>query len=333
LKNRQILCFIFAFFYFSVFLVVAREEIGYEFLSDEKIGDLRLDVDQWLNQTACPLQMDCPLPSILCSEKALSNLPSNSINHAIPQVVQTYCMEKAARKWVLQRRGRKLRNATKTLDLRSQKGFQSQEIPFVLKALGDKSSDIQQLYLSTISQPILEALKPFTQLRIFRIEGGDMTQMGQSFSNFLKGNVNLKTLLFEGTKMGPEVLESLLQGIPSGLIELTLRGTSIGAEGAKVLAGKFNFLNIGTLVLDANAIGDEGLVYLSNALLNARNLQNLSLQNNGITDAGIPAFVEKLPKSRLSTLSLKGNTISSAQRQAIYDALHESTGKKIHHTN
>ncbi|XP_058261309.1 leucine-rich repeat-containing protein 71 isoform X2 [Hemibagrus wyckioides] len=94
----------------------------------------------------------------------------------------------------------------------------------------------------------------------------------------------LRRVILEGTPL-PGNTYHILLGEDSMISHLSLRNNGIGEEGA-CLIGLTLSKNLLSLNMAFNAVGDEGAVYLAQALRLNHTLLYLSLANNHISDAG-----------------------------------------------
>eukprot|EP00128_Syssomonas_multiformis_P018291 Colp12_sorted_trinity150504_noHs@15561 len=111
---------------------------------------------------------------------------------------------------------------------------------------------------------------------------------------------NIRSLQLDWNPV-PETLYAQLLGDASNLRTLSLRGNSIGNEGAGAIAEALKAnRNLAMLNLWYNRIGDAGAVELAEALKSNRCLVVLSLGKNKIGDAGCTALAEVLSRYPLS---------------------------------
>lgn len=87
------------------------------------------------------------------------------------------------------------------------------------------------------------------------------------------------------------------------LLSLSLRFCGIDKIGARKIADRINSFSPQTLMrlnLSSNALGDEGLAYIMNALRVNRSLLFLNVADNQITDSGCEVIAEVLQKFPLN---------------------------------
>ena len=122
------------------------------------------------------------------------------------------------------------------------------------------------------------------------------------------------------SNMASKLLSSL-----SGLISLELRGNDLRGSSLSVLAGLVRRCTLlHTLSLEWNALGHSELEFseLCNAVGNNRNMTNLDLRNNQLTN-GHGVIVANLIGSNpaLKSIDLRWNRIGSTAGREILDAL------------
>jgi hypothetical protein len=91
----------------------------------------------------------------------------------------------------------------------------------------------------------------------------------------------------------------LLHKLPTGLTDLNLSFNELEKLGAKLLTDAMKKLRLETLSLDDNALGSEGMHFISQALVSPNNstLTTLSLAYNFINSDAVVALAEALAVS------------------------------------
>ena len=191
-----------------------------------------------------------------------------------------------------------------------------------------------------------------------RLRGESLTLLGST----LLGGARLHRLELAFADIGDASIAVLAPGVAAcGLRELCLRGNSLTAVGATVLARAMADpkCRLERLVLGSNNIGDAGATALAALLRDNTTLSALDLSGNGITapgavclaasltrnrtlthinldfnavaPTGAAALAAALPHSGLVSLDLEWNGIKDAGATTMAFALHATPASTLHH--
>ncbi len=155
-----------------------------------------------------------------------------------------------------------------------------------------------------------------TDIEILLLSGNNIGKTGAIYlSKGLIGS-QVKILDLWGNNIENDGVTALSQVLPQTLIErLTLASNNIGLKGISNLADALHLSAVEALDLGYNNLKSEGLTPLANSLARS-SLQELNLAYNDLENK-INHLIEALPKSKLSSLSLQGNNITSLGIEAL----------------
>ena len=122
------------------------------------------------------------------------------------------------------------------------------------------------------------------------------------------GAVHAKKVWLDFCGITSSSLKALLPRL-SGVEELDLCRNALGASGGKALASWKGLHEVECLDLLSTGLGDAGARAVCAALSPQSKLRTLYLDQNGITEAGLPRLVSALQGTRIRTLSLGANTL------------------------
>jgi len=120
--------------------------------------------------------------------------------------------------------------------------------------------------------------------------------------------VHAKKVWLDFCGITPSSLKALLPRL-SGVEELDLCRNALGPAGGKALASWKGLHEVECLDLLSTGLGDAGARAVCEALSPQSKLRILYLDQNGITEAGLPRLVSALQGTRIRTLSLGANTL------------------------
>ncbi|CAH8498211.1 unnamed protein product [Schistosoma turkestanicum] len=120
-------------------------------------------------------------------------------------------------------------------------------------------------------------------------------------ASYLSTNSTIKSLTIDANEALEIGSYAQLIDESNNLTKLRLRYCEIGPMEAKLISlrlGTMQFVNkkLMSLDLSGNQLGDEGAIYLAEALRTNRTLLTLSLSNNKITDIGCIALAKSIKK-------------------------------------
>lgn len=178
---------------------------------------------------------------------------------------------------------------------------------------------------------LAQALRAKSSITRLMLECNNISPRGVSaLAQALKSS-QVRSLDLSHNPAGPEsatILAGVLSG--SGLRWLRLAHNGIGPRECSIM-GKA-ILNLNTLDLSNNRIGDDGCGYLA-ASLPLSQLSVLVVSNNNIGCDGCAALAQYLPTSPLKTLVLKDNRIRDPGCEALAAALVGSSLTDLHLSN
>nr|XP_042139250.1 NLR family CARD domain-containing protein 3 [Peromyscus maniculatus bairdii] len=125
-----------------------------------------------------------------------------------------------------------------------------------------------------------------------------------------------------------ELLGSVLSGKDCRIQNISLRGNSIGPQGAKALADALKInRTLTSLSLQNNVIKDGGVVCMAEALVSNQTISILQLQKNLIGPVGAQQMADALKQNRsLKELMFSSNTIGDGGAMALAEALKVNQG-------
>jgi len=134
----------------------------------------------------------------------------------------------------------------------------------------------------------------------------------------------LKSLNFEGNKIGDEGAQELAKVLPSCQIShLNLTGNSITEKGAVALASAIPGSLVTSVNLASNKVGFNGAEAIANALVGSE-VTHLDLAYNEIGAEGLRPLASALAHCKLSYLDLTLNRIGGKGMKTLADALPSS---------
>jgi len=139
----------------------------------------------------------------------------------------------------------------------------------------------------------------------------------EKLREFLNGNVTVTTLDVSWTGLGDDNGCALVRILPySRVMHLNLCGAYIGNETVQVLATVLNGTSLTHIDLSCNNI--SGLYELSRALAQNTTVTSLDLQANAIGDDGVVLLAQALGiNTSLTRLNLDGNEIGATGARAL----------------
>jgi hypothetical protein len=125
------------------------------------------------------------------------------------------------------------------------------------------------------------------------------------------GAVHAKKVWLDFCGITLSSLKALLPGL-SVVEELDLCRNALGAAGGKALASWKGLHEVQCLDLLSTGLGDAGARAVCEALSPQSNRRTLYLDQNGISEAGLPRLVSSLQGTRIRTLSLGANALKGS---------------------
>ncbi|KAL6761645.1 hypothetical protein V8C86DRAFT_3023792, partial [Haematococcus lacustris] len=192
------------------------------------------------------------------------------------------------------------------------------------------ASQAAAVYVSSEVAAALQLSQASRQLRVVAVTIPDA--MGQAIASTLAACTHLTALHFSRTVLSPAVSSSLLPAAAAlRLHRLELRGSDMGEDAwphlqaaltrpTQALGGPPSewWLSLRCLVLDGSPLGDRGFALLAACLPGLQALQELSLEQAGITDWAAPQVAELVRGcSRLTRLALPHNSLGPLTGQAL----------------
>uniref|UniRef100_A0A3B3ZN01 NACHT domain-containing protein n=1 Tax=Periophthalmus magnuspinnatus TaxID=409849 RepID=A0A3B3ZN01_9GOBI len=184
---------------------------------------------------------------------------------------------------------------------------------------------------------IAEALKTNQTLKKLVLQSNSISNKGMTaLTEALRVNHGLVSLNLRENSIGVEGAKAMAQALykNSTLQELDLTANLLHDEGVQAIAGHHTEnLSLQKLFtqppyhvcsnsLQENAIGNEGIVSLAEALKSNASLQTLCLQGVSAGTSGAIALAESLTTNKtLQTLDLRGNTVGIEGAKALANAL------------
>jgi len=123
--------------------------------------------------------------------------------------------------------------------------------------------------------------------------------------------VHAKKVWLDFCGITPSSLKTLLPRL-AGVEELDLCRNALGPGGGKALASWKGLHEVGCLDLLSTGLGNAGARAVCGALSPQSKLRALYLDQNGITEAGLPRLVRALQGTRVRTLSLGANALKGS---------------------
>eukprot|EP00698_Gefionella_okellyi_P018477 TRINITY_DN5537_c0_g1_i1.p1 TRINITY_DN5537_c0_g1~~TRINITY_DN5537_c0_g1_i1.p1 ORF type:complete len:570 (-),score=133.12 TRINITY_DN5537_c0_g1_i1:22-1731(-) len=193
------------------------------------------------------------------------------------------------------------------------------------------SIDLGNKILGGKLKELCTALAQNTYVTIVNLEADDIRDTGvEELASALRTNDTITTLILRDNAITDEGLRPLcnvLQSHPS-VTALDLSFNDITSEGVRAIAYLLRAnISMTHLTLGCNQIGNEGVRQIVTAIQENPEsmLSNLTLDNNGITEAGAKSLAALIAKSnRLTDVELQDNRIGDAGAQALGEALKSS---------
>ncbi|MDX2083646.1 MAG: hypothetical protein SFV53_06650 [Rickettsiales bacterium] len=147
----------------------------------------------------------------------------------------------------------------------------------------------------------------------------------QTLKKLTDNDKSLIDLIIKDSEIGAEGAKILAKALENNTVlqSLELGNSNIGAQGAAAFADILSKKSaLKTLYLRGAKIGDEGAKSLAKALLKNKVLEHLYLGGNEITLEGVKALSESLTKNfSLKTIYLRNNNVGDEGTKILADAL------------
>jgi Ran GTPase-activating protein (RanGAP) involved in mRNA processing and transport len=200
--------------------------------------------------------------------------------------------------------------------------------PHIISSILQAFGRLEELDLSTtwMNASSLESMVPFvhhfTGLRSLDFSNNNFfsDEAGELLASVLQHMKYLKRLSLGFTHIKPHVFARMVPSLRAmrGMQELVLRGNSIDASGAAVLASVLeNLTCLESLCLHMNCLKSSGVEALLPSLSNLEALETLNLGYNSICGIGAVALTSFCEKASLRRLDLHGNSLGVEGRAAL----------------